>query len=46
MRGPELFLLFTGPLDEAGMAYMVTGSVAAMVYGEPRLTNDTREVAP
>ncbi len=40
MRGPELFVLFTGPLDEAGLAYMVTGSVAAMVYGEPRLTND------
>ena len=45
MRGPELFLLFTGPLDEAGMTYMVTGSVAAMVYGEPRLTNDIDRVA-
>jgi len=40
MHDPELFVLFTHPLDEAGLTYMVTGSVAAMVYGEPRLTND------
>jgi len=40
MHDPELFVLFTRPLDEAGLTYMVTGSVAAMVYGEPRLTND------
>jgi hypothetical protein len=40
MHDPELFILFTCPLDDAGLAYMVTGSVATMVYGEPRLTND------
>ena len=40
MRDLELFLLFTGPLDGAGLTYMVTGAVATMVYGEPRLTND------
>lgn len=40
MHDPELFVLFTRPLGDAGLEYMVTGSVAAMVYGEPRLTND------
>lgn len=27
-------------LEAAGIPYMITGSVAAMTYGEPRLTND------
>lgn len=36
----DLFTLFTSRLDAAGIVYMVTGSVAAMVYGEPRLTHD------
>lgn len=40
MPQADLFLLFTAPLDKAGIAYMVGGSVASMVYGEPRLTND------
>lgn len=40
MRQAELFLVFTAPLDAAHIAYMVSGSVASMVYGEPRLTND------
>jgi hypothetical protein len=40
MQQVDLFLLFTGPLDTAGLDYMVSGSVASMVYGEPRLTND------
>ena len=40
MQQAELFLLFTAPLDAAHVAYMVSGSVASMVYGEPRLTND------
>lgn len=35
----DLFALFTARLDAAGIESMVTGSVAAMVYGEPRLTN-------
>lgn len=34
-----LFALFTTRLDGAGVASMVTGSVAAMVHGEPRMTN-------
>jgi len=40
MQQADLFLLFTAPLDEADIVYMVGGSVASMVYGEPRLTND------
>jgi len=40
MLQPDLFLLFTGPLDDLAVVYMVGGSVASMVYGEPRLTND------
>ena len=36
----NLFLLFTARLDAAGLAYMVTGSVAGTLYGEPRLTHD------
>ena len=37
---PSLFALFTEPLNELGIEYMVTGSVAGIVYGEPRLTLD------
>jgi hypothetical protein len=40
MHQLDLFLLFTQPLDHAGLQYMVSGSVASMIYGEPRLTND------
>ena len=40
MQQADLFLIFTAPLDAAQVAYMVSGSVASMVYGEPRLTND------
>lgn len=40
MPETDLFILFTRPLDEAGLAYFVTGSVASMIYGEPRLTLD------
>ena len=36
----DLFLLFTARLQAAGVEAMVTGSVAAMIYGEPRLTHD------
>jgi len=37
---PELFALFTQPLEALGVPYFVTGSVASLVYGEPRLTHD------
>lgn len=40
MQQLDLFLIFTVPLESAGLNYMVGGSVASMVYGEPRLTND------
>jgi hypothetical protein len=39
MPEPSLYRLFTDKLNRLGVRYMVTGSVAAMIYGEPRLTN-------
>ena len=36
----DLFTLFTSRLADAGVEAVVTGSVAAMLYGEPRLTHD------
>jgi hypothetical protein len=40
MPEPELSLLFLRPLNRLGVRYLVTGSVAAILYGEPRLTHD------
>jgi hypothetical protein len=40
MPDPELFLLFVSPLNHADIRYLVSGSVAAIFYGEPRLTHD------
>jgi len=40
MPEPNLFLLFTRRLNTLGVRYMVSGSVAVIVYGEPRLTHD------
>lgn len=45
MPSPEPFLLFTRAFEELGVRYMVSGSLAAMFYGEPRLTNDVDIVA-
>jgi hypothetical protein len=36
----DLFLLFVRPLNRAAIGYMIGGSVAAIFYGEPRLTHD------
>jgi hypothetical protein len=36
----SLFTRFTARLEEAGVPYMVTGSVACIIYGDPRLTHD------
>lgn len=36
----ELFRRFAQPLNQLGIPYMATGAVAAVVYGEPRLTLD------
>jgi hypothetical protein len=40
MQQTDLLRLFAGPLENAGLEYMVTGSVAAIIYGVPRFTND------
>jgi len=40
MLGDCGFHVFTERLRSAGIDYMVTGSVAVMVYGEPRFTHD------
>lgn len=36
----DLFLIFTRRLQALGAPYMVTGSVAGTLYGEPRVTHD------
>jgi hypothetical protein len=36
----ELLRLFTAPLEQANLTYMVTGSVASIMYGLPRFTHD------
>jgi hypothetical protein len=38
MPGLDPLRPFLEPLDRLGLPYCVTGSVAASVYGEPRLT--------
>jgi hypothetical protein len=40
MAAPSWIELFVRPLEELGLSYMVTGSVASTIYGEPRLTLD------
>jgi hypothetical protein len=40
MPEPDLIELFAQPLDRAGVRYLVSGSVAATLYGEPRATHD------
>ena len=40
MSSPDLHRVLLHPLHQTGIAYMVTGAVAAIAYGEPRLTND------
>ena len=40
MQNLDLFLLFCRKLQLLGIDYMVTGSVATILYGEPRLTHD------
>ncbi|TAK98920.1 MAG: hypothetical protein EPO07_11310, partial [Verrucomicrobia bacterium] len=45
MPEPELFLLFVRPMNRAGIRYVISGSVAAIFYGEPRLTNDVDFIA-
>lgn len=40
MALPDWIGTFIEPLDRLGVVYMVTGSVGAMAYGEPRMTTD------
>jgi hypothetical protein len=40
MPAPSPLAAFLDPLERLGLAYCITGSVAASVYGEPRLTAD------
>ncbi|MGC1618180.1 MAG: hypothetical protein WA765_06775 [Candidatus Acidiferrum sp.] len=40
MPEANLFLMFTERLKTLGVPYMVSGSVAVIIYGEPRLTHD------
>jgi hypothetical protein len=40
MHAIDLIRLFAGPLETAGITYMVTGSVAATLFGQPRMTED------
>jgi len=40
MPEANLFLMFTRRLNALGVSYMVSGSVAVIIYGEPRLTHD------
>ena len=40
MPAPSPLAPFLEPLERLGFPYCVTGSVAASVYGEPRLTAD------
>jgi len=40
MPSPDPFLHFLRPLNALEIPYMITGSIAAIYYGEPRLTND------
>jgi len=40
MQDPDFISLFVAPLEAAGICYMITGSVASSIYGEPRNTLD------
>ena len=40
MPAPDEIALYAGRFNAIGVEYMVTGATAAIVYGQPRLTND------
>jgi len=41
----ELLERVVAIFERLGVSYLVTGSIAAMAYGEPRLTNDIDIIA-
>lgn len=40
MQEANLFLIFLDRLNKGKLSYMVTGSAASIIYGEPRMTHD------
>ena len=40
----NLFQIFVSRLNKLSIPYMITGAVASIIYGEPRLTNDIDSV--
>ncbi len=40
MHNHDLFQIFIHRLNDLDIRYMITGSVATIIYGEPRLTHD------
>lgn len=40
MHGPAELELFVARLEAVGAPYLVTGATAAIIYGQPRVTND------
>lgn len=40
MQEANLFLVFLDRLNKGNLSYMVTGSAASIIYGEPRMTHD------
>ncbi len=45
MEQHDFLRLLAGCLEALGVRYFITGSIASMAYGEPRLTNDIDVVA-
>jgi hypothetical protein len=46
MPEADLIELFVHPLERLGIRYLVTGSVAATLYGEPRATHGIDLIGP
>ena len=40
MPEPDFISIFVSRLNRTGLPYMITGSVACIVYGAPRMTHD------
>jgi len=40
MQEANLFLIYLNRLNNTGIEYMTTGSVASIIYGDPRVTHD------